>query len=557
MFVFVRHVSALIYATLSFLGHGSAHSMKHPPMIEPARLLAFAFANADLLFEVDRSGTVVFATGAVSEFLPDNSSQLVGSGAARLFEPSDGLKFVTFTKSMGEGDRAGPIRMRLVGGRDVSVSFCHLPQIGPNIACTLVRSGQRQGFAAPKVDPGTGLPSKDELLAVASAMTADGAKLTIVNVPGLETACAKLSQTEAASLMKQIGAAVGVSAPRGAGRVSDDSFGAIVEDGETSSLAETISTVLSKNGVLVKGMTESSVLLKGDLSPQQRLLAVRHAVARVSAGQTDVDKCGDLSSAFEEMIGETQTRALALTNAVADGAFSFAYQPVIDLRSGMLSHCEALVRFEGNANTGETIAFAEALGISDSFDVAVAAKILSVVEKNPKAKVALNLSGNTVANPVSFGLVAGLLAKKKSLAPRVHVEVTESAEIIDLANANVAIQGLRDMGYKVGLDDFGAGAASFQYLHAFEVDFVKFDQTLIRTLGSDARKDMLISGLVKLSNQLNVNAVAEGIENADIKERAIAAGFHLGQGYFLGKPSAELQSPVPFAKRKGTQVSWG
>ena len=531
--------------------------MKRPPMIEPARLLAFAFANADLLFEVDRSGTVVFATGAVSEFLPENSQKLVGSGASQLFEPSDGLKFATFTKSMAEGDRAGPIRMRLVGGRDVSVSFCHLPQIGPNIACTMARPGQRQGFAPPKVDPGTGLASKDELLAAASAMTADGAKLTIVNVAGLETACARLSEPEAASLMKQIGVAVGEAAPKGAGRVSDDSFGAIVEEGDTSSLADTISGVLHKNGVVVKGVTESSVSLKGDLSPQQRLLAVRHVVARVSAGQTDVSKCGDLSSAFEVMVEETQTRALALTNAVADGAFSFAYQPVIDLATGTLSHCEALVRFQGNVNTGETIAFAEALGISDSFDVAVAAKILSVVEKNSKAKVALNLSGNTIANPVSFGLVAGLLAKKKALAPRVHVEVTESAEIIDLVNANLAIQGLRDMGYKVGLDDFGAGAASFQYLHAFEVDFVKFDQALIRMLGSDPRKDMLISGLVKLSNQLNVNAVAEGIENAEIKERVIAAGFQLGQGYFLGKPSPELLSPTPFAKRKGTQVSWG
>jgi EAL domain-containing protein (putative c-di-GMP-specific phosphodiesterase class I) len=526
-------------------------------MIEPARLLAFAFANADLLFEVDRSGTVVFATGAVSEFLANKDQPLVGSGAAQLFEPSDALRFATFTKSMGEGDRAGPIHMRLVGGRDVSVSFCHLPQIGANIACTLVRPGTRQGFAAPKVDPGTGLPSKDELLAAASAVTADGAKLTIVNVPGLETACAKLSQPQAAALMKQIGAAVGEVAPKGAGRVGDDSFGAIEEDGEKSFLAATISAVLDKNGVVVKGMTESSVSLKGDLSPQQRLLAVRHVVARVSAGDTNASTCKDLSSAFEAMIGETQARALALTNVVADGAFSFAYQPVIDLATGQLSHCEALVRFEGNANTGETIAFAEALGISDSFDVAVAAKILSVVEKNPKAKVALNLSGNTVANPVSFGLVAGLLARKKALAPRVHVEVTESAEIIDLANANLAIQGLRDMGYKVGLDDFGAGAASFQYLHAFEVDFVKFDQALIRMLGSDPRKDMLISGLVKLSNQLSVRAVAEGIENADIKERVIAAGFQLGQGYFLGKPSAELQSPTPPGKRKGTQISWG
>ena len=526
-------------------------------MVETARLLGFAFANADLLFEIDRDGTVVFATGAASEFVKSKNQPIVGSGAARLFEPSDGVKFVTYAKALGEGGRAGPIRLKLVGGRDVAVSLCHLPQNGANISCTLTRPGQRQGFGAPKTDPKTGLPNKDGFLAAASAMAADGAAMMLVNVPGLEEACAKLPPREAETLMKEIGAVVEQAGSKGAGRVGDNSFGAIAEDGKKPCLVECIAKVLKKGGLVLKGMAEASVALKGGLSPEQRLLAVRHVVAKFSAGDTEVGDCEDLSAAFEAMVGETQARALALTNTVADGAFSFAYQPVVDLASGTLSHCEALVRFGDRANTGETIAFAEALGISDAFDVAVAAKILNVVEQNPKARVAFNLSGNTVSTPMTFGLVAGLLAKKRAQAPRVVVEVTESAEIADLANANLAIQGLRTMGYKVGLDDFGAGAASFQYLHAFDVDFVKFDQALIRKLGSAPREDMLISGLVKLCGELNVTTVAEGIENAALKKRVTAMGFQLGQGFYLGKPTPQLpEAPPSAAKRKGVQESW-
>ncbi|MBU6443740.1 MAG: EAL domain-containing protein [Alphaproteobacteria bacterium] len=525
-------------------------------MVNTARLLGFAFANADLLFEIDRDGTVIFATGAASEFVKNKNQQIVGSGAARLFEPSDGVKFVTYAKALSEGDRAGPIRLKLAGGRDVTASFCHLPQNGANISCTLTRTGQRQSFGTSRTDPGTGLSTKDGFLAAASAMAADGAEMMLVNVPGLEEACARLPRPKADALMKAIGAAVEEAGPKGAGRVGDGSFGAIAEEGKKPCLVECIASVLKKGGLVLKGMTETAVSLKGDLSPGQRLLAVRHVVARFSSGDSGIEGCKDLSAAFENMVGETQARALALTNTVADGAFSFAYQPVVDLASGTLSHCEALARFEDSVNTGETIAFAEALGISNAFDVAVAAKILSVVEQNPKARVALNLSGNTVSTPMTFGLVAGLLAKKRSLAPRVLVEVTESAEIIDLANANLAIQGLRSMGYKVGLDDFGAGAASFQYLHAFDVDFVKFDQALIRKLGSAPREDMLVAGLVKLCGELNVTTVAEGIENAAIKKRVLAAGFQLGQGYFLGKPSAQLPDAPSAHKRKGVQESW-
>ncbi len=526
-------------------------------MLDTARLLGFAFANADLLFEIDRDSTIVFATGAASEFVRGKNQQLVGSGAARLFEPSDGVKFVTYAKALGEGGRAGPIRMNLAGGRGVAVSFCHLPQNGANISCTLTRAGQRQSFATPRIDLGTGLPSKDGFLAAASAMAADGAAMMLVNLPGLEEACAKLPQRKAEALMKEIGAAVKESGPKGAGRVGDASFGAITEDGQKPCLVDCIGKVLKKGGLVLKGVAETSISLKGDLSPGQRLLAVRHVVTKFSAGDAEVGDCEDLSAAFESMVGETQARALALTNTVADGAFSFAYQPVVDLASGTLSHCEALVRFENRTNIGETIAFAEALGISDAFDVAVAAKILSAVEQNPKARVAFNLSGNTLSTPMTFGLVAGLLAKKRALALRVLVEVTESAEIADLASANLAIQSLRSMGYKVGLDDFGAGAASFQYLHAFDVDFVKFDQALIRKLGSAPREDLLISGLVKLCGELNVTAVAEGIEDAALKKRVIAMGFQLGQGFYLGKPASALPEAAPSAgKRKGVRECW-
>ena len=526
-------------------------------MVDTARLLGFAFANADLLFEVDRDGTVVFATGATSEFVRGKPQQIVGSGASRLFEPSDGVKFVTYAKALGEGERAGPLRLKLAGGRDVAVSLCHLPQNGANISCTLTRPGPRQSFGAPRMDARTGLPAKDGFLAAASTMAADGAAMTLVNVPGLKKACAELPRRDADALLKEIGAVVGEAGPKGAGRVGDESFGAIGDEGQKPCLVECIAKVLKKGGLVLNGMAETLVSLKGDLSPGQRLLAVRHVVDRFSAGTTGVGDCEDLSAAFEAMVGETQARALALTNTVADGSFSFAYQPVVDLTGSTLSHCEALVRFADRANTGETIAFAEALGISDAFDVAVAAKILNVVEQNPKAHVAFNLSGNTVSTPLTFGLVAGLLAKKRALASRVLVEVTESAEIADLANANLAIQSLRGMGYKVGLDDFGAGAASFQYLHGFDVDFVKFDQALIRKLGSAPREDMLISGLVKLCGELNVATVAEGIETAALKKRAIAMGFQLGQGFYFGKPAPGLPEASPTAtKRKGVQESW-
>src|SRR5262249_14400475 len=124
--------------------------------------------------------------------------------------------------------------------------------------------------------------------------------------------------------------------------------------------------------------------------------------------------------------------------------------------------------------------------------------------------------------------------------------------------AGKAVSALRAMGFRVGLDDFGAGAASLNYLHAFPVDFVKFDGSLVKKIGLSQREDTLLKGLIKLCNELGVHTVAEYIEDDKVRQTAQEMGFDYGQGYHFGKPESFLLPPQPKnAKRKGENVSWG
>jgi EAL domain-containing protein (putative c-di-GMP-specific phosphodiesterase class I) len=235
----------------------------------------------------------------------------------------------------------------------------------------------------------------------------------------------------------------------------------------------------------------------------------------------------------------------------------------VKLATREISHYEALARFAQNQNTAETIQFAEALGIADAFDAAAAIKVMSAIEREGAhgASIALNLSGHTLSTPSSFALIAGFLAKKRGLAKRVLVEVTETAEISDLEAANKAIQSLRDLGYRVGLDDFGAGAASFQYLHAFTVDFVKIDGSLVKDIGKSVRDDALLKSILKLCGELKIETIAEYIADREIFQRARDMGFDLGQGAFFGAPMTDLPPPpisgTGAARRQGIRESWG
>jgi EAL domain-containing protein (putative c-di-GMP-specific phosphodiesterase class I) len=246
-----------------------------------------------------------------------------------------------------------------------------------------------------------------------------------------------------------------------------------------------------------------------------------------------------------------------MARTVGEGDFEIAYQPISDLTTGKLSHYEALARFTQPEGTGETVKFIEALGIANAFDLAVANKVLGLIEQQPEAHIAFNISGATIADPASFGLLAGLLARRRKLAPRTLIEITETASIADLESAGKAVAALREMGFRVGLDDFGAGAASINYLHAFTVDFVKFDGAMIKKIGSSKRDDALLAGMAKLCGEMGVTTIAEWIENEAMAKACRAMGFHHGQGKYLGAPTLEIPVEPGTRKRQGVRESWG
>jgi EAL domain-containing protein (putative c-di-GMP-specific phosphodiesterase class I) len=538
-------------------------------MIDPARLLGFAFAGADLLFEIDADGTIVFANGALGELGAEREDTLIGQRVEHFFVPQDAAKLLTLASALRGGDRVGPLRLTLTAGGGVSISMCRMPQNAGRISCTLLRTGGRSQQTVRR-DRQTGLPAGDAFLDSLEKLAEDSDELALVSVPALPKLCEGLGAGESDKLMQRIGAAIRESGVKTSGRLSPSTFGAIARAMKGANpLGTAIRKALKDGGAGALAIEQTLVSMKGaGLSPEQRMLSVRYVADQFVGGSRS--KSGapvDLVSAFDALLKATHGRALALTQTVADGQFALAYQPIVDLKSGEVSHFEALARFESKESTGEIVGFAEALGIADAFDLAVLVKLIAELDKgmNAGVHVAFNVSGHTIMSPPAFGLLAGLLASRRELANNLLVEITETAEMTDLVAANAAIQVLREMGFQVGVDDFGAGAATLQYLHALTIDFVKVDGALIRKLGASARDDQMLAGIVKLCGELGVETIAEYIEDELRLKRARAIGFDFGQGHRFGAAIAELpaardaatQSVGRLGKRKGVQERWG
>jgi hypothetical protein len=194
-------------------------------MLSPARLLGFAFTNADFLFEMDTEGKILFAAGAANDLVKESGETLVGQPAGKLFKPSEGVKFATFAKALKSGDRAGPFKLTLATGIDANLAMFRLPENGANISCTLVRPSARMP-AAPQKDAKTGLASREGFLAAAEK-AGDRDALTLVHVPGLPELYAQLPPDGADALLQRIGDSIQTAGASAAGRLSETSFAAL------------------------------------------------------------------------------------------------------------------------------------------------------------------------------------------------------------------------------------------------------------------------------------------------------------------------------------------
>ena len=361
-------------------------------MPHPLRLLGFAFTNADFLFEVDAQGVIRFAAGAANDLVKESGDTLLGKSAGKLFKPSEGIKFATFSKALKAGDRAGPYKLVLATGAEANLAMFRLPDNGANISCTLARPGARMPSA--KLDAKTGLAQRDEFLAAAEKAGAKDS-LTLVNVPGLPNLCAKLSTDGADALMQRLGDTLQASSASSTGRISATGFGAVAPSTSGSlDLARKVVEAFAAGGIKAPQVSETRLSLQAPgLSPEQRILALRYVIGRFAEkGKFESDD-GDIGSAFASMMEETQTRLAAMCRTVGEGAFEIAYQPIGDLATGKVSHYEALARFTGPEGTSETVKFIEALGIANSFDLAVANKVLALIEQHSHVHIAFNVSG--------------------------------------------------------------------------------------------------------------------------------------------------------------------
>ncbi|MEJ2376033.1 MAG: EAL domain-containing protein [Pseudolabrys sp.] len=237
-----------------------------------------------------------------------------------------------------------------------------------------------------------------------------------------------------------------------------------------------------------------------------------------------------------------RTLELDLRNALANESFEIYYQPIIELKAGRISTCEALLRWphkeRGMISPAEFIPVAEEMGIITEIDQWVLKK--ACVECGRWAgnvDVAVNLSSTQFTRSNVPRVVRKALAESGLPPSRLIIEITETTLLQDTAKSRAALRELGNMGVRVSLDDFGTKYSSLSYLHSFPLHKVKVDQSFVRNLPNNERMLTLLRGIVRLSAELHLRVAVEGIETEEQLALVAGAGeVDEVQGYLFGVP---------------------
>ncbi len=219
-----------------------------------------------------------------------------------------------------------------------------------------------------------------------------------------------------------------------------------------------------------------------------------------------------------------------------------AFQPIVQLRTGSIFGFEALARLSrSNAfkNVGDLFPFAEKIGQLYPVETLCRRKAISSAAGvlNDKEILFLNINPQVLCDPdFTSGQTRKLLQEQNLHPANVVLEITEHSAIEDFAVFRQALNHYRSQGYRVALDDVGAGYSSLQCIAELHPDFLKIDRSLIGGVNSDPIKWALLETFVTFSKRIGCHVIAEGVETAEELKTVVQLGADFVQGFFIARP---------------------
>ena len=308
-----------------------------------------------------------------------------------------------------------------------------------------------------------------------------------------------------------------------------------------------ILNLLRENVVQTKsGPIAVSVSIGGVVIPQhardikQTFMAVHQALGESRRGRNASIVSYRRDEKRDAERQEAAKTAERIVSALKKKRIHLAWQPIVDATTHEVAFHEALIRLEGEDGAaftaGDFVSTAQNLGLIRLVDHFALDEALKTLAENPTAQFSLNVSNDTACDPEWLSKLAHHAHRCPGLAQRLIVEITESHAAESLEEARRFIDGVKDIGCQVALDDFGAGFTSFRNLKGLPFDIIKVDGQFVDNLKTSTENQGFIKALVDLAKLFDAKTVVEWVEDVETANMLRDWGVDYLQGYTFGEP---------------------
>jgi diguanylate cyclase (GGDEF)-like protein/PAS domain S-box-containing protein len=522
--------------------------------------------SSDLILVVDGDGLVTECTPVVEQMLGRRPEELLGTRFAELVHPGD----------------ATPADCGCTGATSWRAAHADGSWVDVESSCTDLREDasvgglvlvvrdvrERKAFEqqlhhAAFHDALTGLPNRslfEDRVGQASARARRSGGLVavlFVDLDDFKTVNDSLGHAAGDDLLRQTAARLD-ECLRGAdtaARLGGDEFAVLVEGlsnaEDVTAVAERIHEALDSaftigdEEIFVRASIGIAIREADQLDDELMRNADTAMYAAKAAGK-------GRHQMFQPVMHVTARKRLQLTGdlrrAVDRGEFTVDYQPLVNLSDGRMLGAEALVRWEhpdyGRISPGDFVPLAEETGLIvpiGEFVLREACRQAKLWQSEHPEQgnvyVSVNLSPRQFRPPGRLVEVVTRITREHGLDPSsLLLEITESVLMNDREHAAKDLQALRELGVRVAIDDFGTGYSSLAYLRDFPIDIVKMDRSFVRELGRGRADDALVRSVVELGEALDMQIVAEGIEDISQLDSLRDLDCAIGQGYYFSQP---------------------
>lgn len=334
------------------------------------------------------------------------------------------------------------------------------------------------------------------------------------------------------------------------GRCAGTKFGIILQDCNEAQVREACIRILNvvREAVIdtPKGAVAASVCI-GAIHLPDEIADANGVMARTEAALDEAKRMGRSNwSAFSEKTDVVSMRRRnshmsdVILTALNERRVRLAFQPIVSDLDEAATKFECLIRMQAEDGSEvpapDFIPAAERLGLVHLLDRRVLELALNTLAICPNIHLNVNVSMETVKDPVWAEGYLTLLRSREALANRITVELTET-QVIDAIDASIEfVSELKRVGARFGIDDFGAGYTSFRNLKALDIDILKIDGSFVTGVSSSRENQLFVRTLLDLARNFGMRTVAEWVDNEADAMLLKGLGVDYLQGFLLGRP---------------------